>query len=245
MKHYKAIVFDFDMTLADSAKIIGDLLNETASHFGYEKKSYDFILPCIGNTHEIMLSHVTGEKDPEKLMEMRDYYRRIIQDEMPRRTTFFPDVKKCLSLIHGKGIKIGLLSQKPGNLLVASLVKYQLNNFFSSIKGGNDVPCPKPDPSGLLAIIDEFKLSVEDVLYIGDSLVDEMTAQNAGVDFAAMLLGGTTREQFNADFATAFFCDFGDLISSIDNLESIPANKNDLIMKTSERAGSGNFKADK
>ncbi len=146
MKRYRAIVFDFDMTMADSAEVIADLLNETAVHFGYEKKSLEYVLPCLGQTHELMLSHVSGQTDPVKLLEMRDHYRMIIREEMPRRTTFFPDVDTGLATIRGKNIRIGLLSQKPGELLIASLVKYRLDGYFTSIKGGADVPRPKAGP---------------------------------------------------------------------------------------------------
>ncbi len=44
----------------------------------------------------------------------------------------------------------------------------------------------------------DMKLKKEEVLYIGDSLVDANTAQNAGVDFAAVTTGATLAEEFHS-----------------------------------------------
>jgi len=205
------------MTLADSAQVIVKLLNQVAMHFGYQKQSFDFVIPCVGNTHENMLRHVTGENDQEKLQVMGNYYREIIQEEMPRATTFFPNVDTCLSLLHEKNIKIGCLSIKPTNLLLASLNKFNLSKFFSAVKGREDVPAQKPDPRALLFIIDELAVQKNKVLYVGDSLVDENTAKRAQVDFIAMLLGATKKKQFDANYTSGYFTNWKDFTGYIIN----------------------------
>jgi len=203
-KLYKAVIFDFDMTIADSSQVIVSLLNDAAEHFGYPRKRYEEVLPCVGNTHEIMLSYVTGEKDPQKLLLMREHYRAISREEMPKRTTFFPGVEQCLKTLKRNGIKVGLLSLKLHDILMASLDKYNLSRCFDLILGCEDVPAHKPDPSGMIKAMKLLGVGRHDILYIGDSLVDQETAKNAGVDFCAMLLGGTSKDQFDKDFVTAF-----------------------------------------
>lgn len=205
MKSYKAIIFDFDMTLADSANVIITLLNMVSLHYGYGEMSPEETMPVVGNTHEIMLSHVTGEKDTEKLLEMRQYYRQLCREEMPARTEFFDDVPACLENIHRKGIKIGLLSLKLHDVLMASLVKYDLAKYFEVVTGCEDVAAPKPDPSGLFRTMDELGVTPEETLYIGDSLVDQGAAFAAGTDFAAMLRGGTKREQFDPKIVKYYY----------------------------------------
>lgn len=218
MKQYKALIFDFDMTLADSAKVIAELLNDSANDFGYPSKSFNEVLPVIGHTHEIMLSHVTGEKDPRNILNMRTHYRQLCRAKMADKTEFFPDVPSCLAKIENKGIKIGLLSLKLRDVLMQSLNKYDLARYFSAIVGCEDVPAPKPDPSGLFAVLHILDLQPKDALYIGDSLVDEGAAKAAGMDFAAMLRGGTTREQFDAGFVKHFYKDADELSSDLDTM---------------------------
>jgi len=216
MKHYKALIFDFDMTLADTAKVIADLLNASANDFGYPSMSFDEVLPVIGHTHEIMLSHVTGQKDPQSISHMRTHYRQLCRLRMADKTEFFDDVPACLMNIASKGIKIGLLSLKLRDVLMQSLEKYDLAQYFSAIAGCEDVAAPKPDPSGLFTVLRILNLEPKEAIYIGDSLVDEGAAKAAGVDFAAMLRGGTTREQFDLTFVTRFYRTAQELSDDID-----------------------------
>ena len=64
------------------------------------------------------------------------------------------------------------------------------SNFLDIIVGGEDVKEPKPSPEGVLLAIKEFGCNKEEVLYIGDSIVDAETAQSAQVDFAGVLTWG-------------------------------------------------------
>lgn len=205
MKQYKAIIFDFDMTLADTSLVIYSLLTKCVNEFGYTAKSFEDTYCVIGNTHEIMLRCISGETDPAKLFEMRTRYRQLCRDKMAELTEFFPDVPACIANISRKGIKIGLLSLKLRDVLMQSLVKYDLAQYFQVVTGCEDVPAPKPDPSGLINIIKKLDVLAKDVLYVGDSLVDQNTALAADVDFAAMLRGSTIREQFDATRVKHFY----------------------------------------
>lgn len=218
MKKYKGIVFDFDMTLADSSRIIVELLNQTVTDFGYVKKTYEEILPIVGNTHEIMLSFASGEKNPERIFEMREHYRKISRVEMPKRTMLFDGAAECLKAAYNKNLKIGLLSLKLVELSTATLKKFDVLKYFSVVLGCEDIPKPKPDPSGLLLAIEKFNLPKDDVLYVGDSLVDEETAKGADVDFAAMLLGGTKKEQFDTIFVKQFYHSLAELRNEIEKM---------------------------
>lgn len=204
-KQYKAVIFDFDMTLADSAGVIVALLNDTAEKFGYSRLPFQEVLPCVGNTHENMLSYITGETDREKIMNMRIYYREISRTEMPRRTEFFPGTEECLKGLKSRGIKTGILSLKLKEILLASLEKHHLTGYIDQILGCEDVEAPKPDPSGLIKMLELLEIAAEEALYIGDSILDEGTARNAGVDFCAMLLGGTGEEQFDKRVVKRFY----------------------------------------
>ena len=55
----------------------------------------------------------------------------------------------------------------------------------------------KPDPEGLLWTVKHLHVEKEEVLYVGDSLVDAKTAENADIAFAAVLTGTTTKEEFH------------------------------------------------
>ena len=44
---------------------------------------------------------------------------------------------------------------------------------------------PKPHPEALVKVVDHFSVSPEEVIYVGDSRVDELAARDAGIPFVA------------------------------------------------------------
>ncbi len=216
MKQYKAVIFDFDMTLADTAKVIATLLNECGQSFGYPPKSFEELYPYIGNTHEVMLSALTGETNKETILRMRTRYRQLCREKMASMTRLFPDVPPMIRTLHRQGLKLGLLSLKLRDVLVQSLDAYGLTSAFDCIAGCEDVPAPKPDPSGLRYVLSSLSCAPRDALYVGDSLVDEGAAKGAGTDFAAMLRGSTPKSRFDADFAVGWYPDATSFLADLE-----------------------------
>ena len=54
-------------------------------------------------------------------------------------------------------------------------------DFFDAILGGDSLKSKKPDPEGLLYLLDRFQCSSEQTLLVGDSLVDLEAGKAAGV----------------------------------------------------------------
>lgn len=205
MKDYRAIIFDFDMTLADTALVIVTLLNQVAEEFGYPPMDGEKAMAVVGYGHEIMLSHVTGEKDPGKLRVMRDRYRQVCREKMPEMMVYFPDVPDALRQLKEQGLVLGILSQKPHSALADSLKKYGLETYIDVVTGCEDAPAHKPDPCGLIVSARAMGLPKDRILFIGDHLVDQETARAAGMDFGVMVRGTTAQEDFDPDLVKRFY----------------------------------------
>jgi len=65
------------------------------------------------------------------------------------------------------------------------LVDHGLKPYFDYVVCASDVTHPKPHPEGLLKIADHFHIQALEILYIGDTTVDEFAAESAGVVFTA------------------------------------------------------------
>ena len=63
--------------------------------------------------------------------------------------------------------------------------------------GGEDVTEHKPHPEGLLTAVSSLRMKTGNVYYVGDSIVDALTAERAGVPFIAVLTGTTGESEFN------------------------------------------------
>jgi len=63
--------------------------------------------------------------------------------------------------------------------------RFHLTPFFDMVVTALDVKNPKPHPESIEKIIQKFNLSIEEVVFIGDSEVDQQTAKSAGIKFIA------------------------------------------------------------
>lgn len=196
MSKYLAAVFDFDLTLADSSKGILICFKHTLEHFGYPVPDDETIYNTIGLTLVQAFDVLTGIENNPKDEEMRKEYVKKADEVMVKNTIFYDDAIAVLQVLQHAGIKVGIVSTKFRYRIINSF-KEQAGSFpVDEIVGGEDVTEAKPDPQGLNEIISRFGVEKERVLYVGDSYIDAQTAQNAGVDFAGVTTGSTTREKF-------------------------------------------------
>ena len=197
-KTYKAYLFDFDYTLADSScGIVMCFRNVLAMH-GHDGISDESIKRTIGKTLEESFTILTGIDDKETLAAYRKEYVAQADRLMTANTVLFPETLDVLSRLKERGARIGIISTKYRYRIMELLGKKLPEGFLDIIVGGEDVKTPKPSPEGLKFAISHLGLEAAEVLYCGDSTVDAETALNAGVDFAGVLHGMTTREELEA-----------------------------------------------
>jgi phosphoglycolate phosphatase len=76
---------------------------------------------------------------------------------------------------------MAVLSNKPVNPSRDILHALGLGDFFVRIYGGNSFTTKKPDPLGVLSILQETGVAADEALIIGDSSIDVLTGRNAGI----------------------------------------------------------------
>lgn len=194
-KNYKAYLFDFDYTLADSSKGIVMCYRKVLDSHKHYDITDDEIKRTIGKTLEHSFSIMTGITDKETLAVYRKEYVSQADIHMTANTFLFPETESVLNTLKEKGARIGIISTKYRYRIMELLSKKLPENFLDIIIGGEDVKNAKPSPEGLNLAIYKLGIAKDDVMYIGDSTVDAETAMAAGVDFTGVLHGMTTREE--------------------------------------------------
>lgn len=195
-QRYKGIVFDFDYTLGDSTEGIVQSANAALVRLGYEKRSREEIRKTIGLSLKRTCQVLTGDMEEAKAELFARYFKEKADEVMVACTELYPSVKELLIQLKAEGFKTAIVTTKFHYRIVAILEKFQAEELFDLIIGSEDVKIEKPDPEGLLKVTEMMGVSKAEVLYVGDSLVDAKTAQNAGVDFIGVLTGTTVREEF-------------------------------------------------
>ena len=142
------------------------------------------------------LFELTGIQDEETVLIFTQYFKEKADEVMVDNTRLYEGGLTMLKKLRDNKILLGIVTTKYHYRMEQILEKNNAMSVIDVIIGGDDVKNEKPDPEGLLTAIQKLNVSKNQVLYVGDSIVDAKTAQSAGVDFVAVLTGTTEREEF-------------------------------------------------
>ena len=184
---------DFDLTIADTASLIEDCLYSNAARYGYDPDR-KILRDGIGMTAESIYLDAGLNADMAK--KLHDEYLPYSADIMRERTELYPGVTEGLSALHAKGITLAILSLKLSDQIWHPLERAGVNGLMHSVISPDEVAAHKPEPDGIFYLSEKTGIALSDILYVGDSITDMKTAQNAGVDFAAVCTGATSAERF-------------------------------------------------
>lgn len=192
---YKAVFFDFDYTLADATDAIHQAFVHALTTMGYPAPDRETVRHTIGMVVTEAYTMLTGDATPEGQERFYSLFHPLsgkLQGE--GQVELFPGAVELLEGLKAAGASAGLVSTKNVAVLQAVVAVKGLKSLLSVLVGGGTVPSHKPDPEGLLFGISQLGVEKKDVLYCGDTVIDAQTAQNAGVDFCAILNGTTPAE---------------------------------------------------
>ena len=174
----KAIIFDFDDTLFCTGgvgrKLLKEILNGTKLKFNLKKYKQ---LSGLNMQDKLKLIY---PKDHEWLFEK---WSRQYDTEFIRHTKPFPGGINAINEFTKKGIKLFIFSTKKEKYIRHALEKYNISDSFIEIIAKDNVPIPKPDPSGLSIIFSKNPIKKEEIVIVGDSSIDEKAALNAQLRF--------------------------------------------------------------
>lgn len=179
---YKLFIFDLDGTLIDS-----DFMLEVTFLNLYEKyrKGYKpdqtkfatFSGPPILET----VSKEFPDQDPSF---MAKEYERYSKMNYSKYVKLYPYVKEMLEMFKKKNIFFGIVTNKEKEATINAYKILGIDDLLKLTICGDDVENYKPAPDGIYKIMDLYNIkNKKEVIYIGDSKYDYLTAINSGVDF--------------------------------------------------------------
>ena len=176
----RLVIFDFDGTLADSARDIATALNQTLRDAGLGAVPESQVRAWIGNGVLALLEQAVGagERSPERIAALygrfRVHYERCCLDT----TTLYPGMAECLARLAGHPLAI--LSNKPGYFLDRIVGGLGLAGRFVAVVGGDATPVKKPDPAAIDYVVRAAGPPPDEVWMVGDSAIDVATGRAAG-----------------------------------------------------------------
>lgn len=194
---YRAVLFDFDYTLGDATDSIVEGYCHGFEKLGLSRPDREAVRRTVGMTLENGYTAITGDADPARQAAFAEGFREVVRPEQQARMTkLFPGAGELLRSLYAAGVRTGIVTTKRSATLEGVLRRFDLLEVLDYTVGGEQVKASKPDPEGLNKGIRALGVEKREVLYCGDTTIDAETAQNAGVDFCAVLNGTTFAEAF-------------------------------------------------
>lgn len=182
----KAVLFDLDGTLADTAPDLGHALNLQRERHGLPPLAQETIRPYASHGTRGLFEIGFGLKPEDaQFCIMRDEYLALYTANLCLHTTLFPGMAELLDELESKGIAWGVVTNKPARFTNPLMEQLGLFNRAASIISGDTCPHPKPHPEPLLAAAREIGVAPQSCLYIGDAERDIEAARAA--DMTAIL----------------------------------------------------------
>lgn len=174
------IILDFDGVIINSGADISAAVNHTRSLFDLPSLPGPTIIEYIGDGVRALIERSFKGCSPEMLEPAlslyREYYRLHALDE----TRLYPHVRTTLKALHGTGKKIALVTNKSESLAELILTGLEVRSYFDLVVGPESVQRMKPDPQGVIKVLDEFQTAARCAIMVGDTDSDIEAGRRAG-----------------------------------------------------------------
>ncbi|MGI5988709.1 MAG: HAD family hydrolase [Lachnospiraceae bacterium] len=195
VSRYKAVFFDLDGTLLDTAPDLNAAVNAALEMYGLPKRTLAQTKADIGNGTKVLIhKSVPSGTDPEKEALVFDAFREYYTVHSSDLTDVYPGIRGTLTALTGRGLKLAVISNK-NNEIAAPLIRKFFADRFSMVFGQRDGVKRKPAPDMFKACLAGLSLQPQEVLYIGDTEVDKTFAGSAGADCLLVTWGYRDRQQ--------------------------------------------------
>lgn len=193
----KACIFDLDGTLTDTLESLTYSVGETLKEMGLPTITEDECRSFVGNGARVLMERsleAAGEVGGSRLDEGMEIYGRIFDANCTYHVTPYEGITEMLEELRKKKVRLAVLSNKPHQQTVKVVGEIFREGVFDYVQGQQEGIARKPDPAGVLKLLERMHVSREECLYVGDSEVDIRTGRNAGVRTISVTWGFRTRE---------------------------------------------------
>lgn len=200
----RLVVFDLDGTLIDSRIDLANSVNAMLAHLGKPELAHAVIATYIGDGASMLVRRALGDPegdvhDEEYVAEALQYFLSYYRIHKLDYTYVYEGVMEALDGVRAMypGVPMAVLTNKPVRPSRDICAHFGLDKYFFQNYGGNSFHTKKPDPTGLLTLIDEAstldpnrgRIVAGETIMIGDSHVDVLTARSCGARSIGCMFG--------------------------------------------------------
>ena len=196
----KLAIFDLDGTLLNTIADLAQSTNHALKALGYPAHELSAYPLMVGNGINKLFERALpeGEKTPENVLRMRAEfipYYNVHNADMSRP---YPGIPDLLERLQAAGVQVAVASNKYQEATTKLIAHYFPAIRFAAVLGQREGVPVKPDPAIVRDILGLAQTVPADVLYVGDSGVDMLTARNAGVEACGVTWGFRPRAELES-----------------------------------------------
>ena len=186
----RAVLFDLDGTLADTARDLGGALNRLLAEENRPTLALERVRPYVSGGARALIGCGFGlEPDDAGYEGLRrrflDHYATAICVD----TVLFDGVAQLLEGLEQRGIAWGVVTNKSERFATAVIAALGLSARCNCLIGGDTAARPKPAPDPLLLACERIGVAPANTLYVGDDLRDVQSGKAAGTGTVAAAWG--------------------------------------------------------
>lgn len=191
----KAILFDFDGTLANTAPGIVLTMQKTFQEMCLPIPTDEAVRHTIGLPLKKCVQTL-GQLSDKEAEEGTAIYRKLFPVYEIEHISIFPGVSETLSLLFSQGIRMAICTSRNKFSLDSILQRYALENYFETILTADTHQLnPKPAPDMALVLMERLQVSASQTLVVGDTTFDIEMGNRAHCATVAVTYGNHSRQQ--------------------------------------------------
>ena len=189
----KLLIFDWDGTVVDSTSHIVASIKKTSKEVLDQNYDALEIKKIIGLSLPQAFEKLTGIKCMQTYQKFSEYYKN---EYILNRPEPFEGIHFGFERLQHNGFQLAVATGKSRKGLENDFKAFNLNHFFRDSRTADEC-FSKPHPQMIDELVISCMVSKENILMIGDSLVDQNMAQNASVGFVGVAYGTTSKNDFS------------------------------------------------
>ncbi|MDI7260398.1 MAG: HAD family hydrolase [Thermodesulfobacteriota bacterium] len=213
-RHIKAVIFDFDGTLAVlniDFSMMRERIISLIRHFGIEERAIRerYLLEIIDEVYPRI-----REKDSSGAEEFYDRAHQILHEvelKAAEEGSLIPGAGRTLRMLRQWGIKVGIVTRNCEEAV--RKVFPDIDDYCDVFISRDSVDKVKPHPDHLNSMLGALKVSGEEAVMVGDHVIDIQAGKKAGMMTIGVLTGRINRDEFEKAGADYVLRDVSEIYS--------------------------------
>ena len=185
-----SIIFDLDGTLLDTLVDLADSCNEVLLYHHFPVHPIEAFTNFVGDGLWTLMTRITPVGTNDQIIQnCCKLFAEKYEQNWKRNSCPYQGINDMLSALKLHGVKLAVLSNKPHEFTNLFIGEFFQDGIFSIVYGQRDGFPKKPDPTVALEIASQLDVRPQNTLFVGDSGVDIMTGNAAGMMTAGVSWG--------------------------------------------------------